>query len=56
MRLAQVATCDCKDLQRMIIALNEAHTEGLDCNAVLYSFGDSWVYKNLPVVRRAAKP
>ena len=41
MRLAQVATCNSKDPQRVIIALNETPTEGLGRNVVLYTFGDS---------------
>jgi hypothetical protein len=40
----------------MIITLNGAHPERLDRNAVPDAFGNGWVYKNLPVLRRAAKP
>jgi len=39
-RLTEFATRNCKDLQRIIITLNEAHPERLDRNAVPYAFGN----------------
>ena len=51
MRLAQVATGDCKDLLWTIVALKETDSEGFDRNVVFHCFGDDFVYKNLPIVR-----
>src|SRR6516165_2994568 len=56
MQLAEIALHYHKDLQRIIIALDEADPEGFNRNAAFNSFGDNRIQKYLPIVGRAAKP